>query len=148
MKKILFVCTGNTCRSPMAQIIFNRICEEEKLPYKGESAGVCTITGLPISENSKAVLIEAGYSAEGFASTDISELSIQDYDLFVVMTPDHGASLVQFGVPAQKIYVLALSRGGISDPYGMSEGVYRLCREEIEKELYTLINWLGENYGD
>lgn len=148
MKKILFVCTGNTCRSPMAEIIFNSICSERELPYKGESAGVCTISGLPMSENSKAVLEEAGYSAEGFASTDISDLSLEEYDIFAVMTPNHGLSLLQYGVAAEKIYVFALERGGISDPYGMSEGTYRLCRDEIKAEAEKLADWLGEKYGD
>lgn len=131
----------------MAEIIFNKICEERKLPYKGESAGVCTISGLPISANSATALTEAGYSFEGFASTDISDVNPDDYHLFAVMTPDHGISLVQYGVPAQKIYVLGADKGGISDPYGMSEGVYRRCRDEIKEEAEKLIEWLGEKYG-
>lgn len=148
MKKILFVCTGNTCRSPMAEIIFSKICSDRGLPYKAKSAGICTVTGLPISGNSESVLKEAGYNPEGFTSTDISDLCIEDFDLFAVMTPDHGVSLVQMGVPSEKVYVLALSKGGISDPYMMSEGVYRLCCDEIEQEICKLVEWLGEKYGD
>ena len=148
MKKILFVCTGNTCRSPMAEIIFNSICAERSLPYKGESAGVCTISGLPMSENSKAVLEKAGYSTDGFASTDISDVNFEDYDLFAVMAPSHGLSLLQYGVPHEKIYVFALEQGGIYDPYGMSEGTYELCRDEIKVESEKLADWLGEKYGD
>ena len=148
MKKILFVCTGNTCRSPMAEIIFNRICEEKNLPYKGDSAGICTISGLPMADNSKIVLEEAGYSTNGFESTDISELDLDAYDVFAVMTQNHGFSLLQYAVPLDKIYVFAAGSGGIADPYSMSEGTYRLCREEIENEAQKFADWLGEKYGD
>lgn len=148
MKKILFVCTGNTCRSPMAEIVFNRICQDKNLPYTAQSAGICTVSGLPMSENSTGALKDAGYSAQGFVSADISDLSLGDYHLFACMTPDHAVSLVQMGVPAEKIYILAYSKGGISDPYGMSKGVYGQCLCEIESQVQKLIVWLGEKYGD
>ena len=148
MKKILFVCTGNTCRSPMAEVIFNKICEERDLPYRSESAGTCTVSGIPMALNSQIVLKERGYETEEFTSTDISELNLGEYHLFAVMTTDHAESLVSFGVPPQKVYIMAYDKGGISDPYGMSEGVYRRCRNEITKETEKLIDFLEEKYGD
>ena len=54
MKKVLFVCAGNTCRSPVAQVIFNRIAEDKKIEMLAESAGLCA-EGEPASENSAAV---------------------------------------------------------------------------------------------
>lgn len=146
--KILFVCTGNTCRSPMAEIIFRRVCERRNLSFECASAGLNTVSGLPISKESKTVLEESGYSTEGFASTDISELKTEDYDLFAVMTSDHWDTLVQYGIPHEKIYALGLEHGGIADPYGMSEWTYRLCREEIKAEVEKLADWLSEKYGD
>ena len=54
--KIMFVCTGNTCRSPMAEAVFNRFAEEKGLAVRAESMGTTTVTGMPVSENSVEVL--------------------------------------------------------------------------------------------
>ena len=49
--KIMFVCTGNTCRSPMAEAVFNRFAEEKGLTVRAESMGTTTVTGMPVSES-------------------------------------------------------------------------------------------------
>lgn len=140
MKKILFVCTGNTCRSPMAEVIFNTLCKENDLPFIAKSAGVCTITGLPMSENSFDSLKEIGIEASEFTSTSIDELNLEDFDLFAVMSENHKKVLVDlFSVDEQKIRVLS-----VADPYGGSLGVYRLCRDEIAKVVKKIIDDLGD----
>jgi protein-tyrosine phosphatase len=55
---IAFVCTGNTCRSPMAEGIFNKLAEEKGIDVTAESFGLSTITGAPVSENSVKVCAE------------------------------------------------------------------------------------------
>lgn len=144
MKKILFVCTGNTCRSPMAEGIFNHICRNENLPFTAESAGICTLTGLPVSENSVCALEEVGIDISKVTATSIEDINFDDYALVAVMTEEHKMILCSYGVPAEKIYVLAEETGGISDPYGGSQGIYRKCREEIEEAVKILTERLRE----
>jgi len=140
MKKILFVCTGNTCRSPMAEVVFNALCKERSLPYTAKSAGVCTITGLPMSENSQKALREWGAEANNFTSTSIDELDLEEFDLFAVMSENHKRVLNEsFGVDEDKIRVL-----NISDPYGGSMGIYRICRDEIAEAVNNIIGELGD----
>ena len=58
MKRVLFVCTGNTCRSPMAELIFNTKAREKGINAQAQSAGLCTIEGLLINDNSYEALKE------------------------------------------------------------------------------------------
>ena len=60
MKKVLFVCTANVCRSPMAQAIFNALAEDSGLPFRAESAGTAALEGALMAPNAVAVLEEAG----------------------------------------------------------------------------------------
>ncbi len=57
---IAFVCTGNTCRSPMAEAIFNKIAEEKDLPVRAVSFGLAAVKGMPASKQSVAVCQEIG----------------------------------------------------------------------------------------
>lgn len=135
MKKVLFVCTGNTCRSPMAEVIFNSLCRERNLPYTAKSAGVCTVTGLPMSVNSYEALKEWGADIDDFTSTSIDELNLDEFDLFAVMSENHKEILKEaFSVDEDKIRVL-----NISDPYGGSLGIYRICRGEIAEAVKKFI---------
>lgn len=143
MKTILFVCTGNTCRSPMAEKIFNNICKERKLPYSAKSAGICTVTGFPMSENSFGVLAEMGIEDLDFSSTSIDEAKISGVDFFYVMSKDHRNVLINaFGIDGNKISVL-----NVSDPYGGSLERYRQCAQEIHSKIETVIDELGEDNG-
>jgi protein-tyrosine phosphatase len=60
VKKVLFVCTANTCRSPMAQAIFDTLAEDEGLPFRAESAATEPLEGTAIAENAVAAPKEAG----------------------------------------------------------------------------------------
>lgn len=149
MKKILFVCTGNTCRSPMAEGIFSKISMENGLGFEAESAGICTITGLPASQNSVLAMEEIGVDLKGFLSTDISELNLQDYTLIAVMTEEHRRTLTNvFGVDEERIYILGGESGGISDPYGGSLGVYRQTRDEIADAVESIAGELRDGFRD
>ncbi len=148
MKKILFVCTGNTCRSPMAEGIFNSICKERNLPYTCESAGLATCTGLPVSENSVEALRQKGIDISHYRSTSIADVDGQTVDLFAVMTPEHREILRYYGVPLEKVYILNDDKGGVSDPYGGSLPRYVQCAVEIGYAVEELIKYLGEQDGD
>ena len=144
MKNILFVCTGNTCRSPIAEKVCNALCRENNLPFTATSAGVCTISGLPMSQNSAQVLKEEGIDPAPFESTSIDEVDLSRIDCFVALNEDHKESLeYDFGVESEKIAVL-----NVDDPYGGSIAIYRMCFDEIKAAVQELINKLGEQDGN
>lgn len=142
MKKVLFVCTGNTCRSPMAEILFNSLAISKGIDAHAQSAGLCTIEGLLINDNSKEALLELGIESDFFRSTDICDLDLSTFDLVVGMTQEHVAELISMGVDSSKVRMLNEKKGGVADPYGSSLGVYKACRDEILNSLEEIISEL------
>ncbi len=142
--KILFICSGNTCRSPMAQAVFQKIAAEKNLSVECKSAGIAAFTGSPASENSVAALQEIGIDLSNFRSTSITALipRLDEFDLFVPMTYSHAVALLQLGVEKKKIY---LFNTDVSDPYGGDLSVYRATRDELLKQLDILAEFV-ENY--
>ena len=79
-RTIAFVCTGNTCRSPMAEAIFNDMAEKNGVCVRAESFGIATSTGLPVSENSVIACKEIGIDLSGKASTAVADAGIEKYE--------------------------------------------------------------------
>ena len=128
--KILFVCTGNTCRSPMAEAICNKLSDKKI----ADSAGINAITGLSASVNSIEVCKEIGIDLSDFTSTWICDTNPAEYDLFAVMSESHKQMLITLGISPEKINVL-----NISDPYGGDLETYRKCRDEIYEAVKGII---------
>lgn len=135
MKRVLFVCTGNTCRSPMAELIFNTKAREKGISAQAQSAGLCTIEGLLINDNSYEALKEIGIESDFFSSTDIYDLDLDKFDLIVGMTAEHISELKAMGVSQDKLRLLNAEKGGVSDPYGGSLSTYKLCRDTLIKSM-------------
>ena len=132
---ITFVCTGNTCRSPMAEGLFKKIIEEKKLDgITCSSCGIYAFAG--DSATSEAVEAVRGMDVDISAhrSRPFSEYIADETDLFVCMTPSH-AQAVKSVAPTNKITVLG---GGIADPYGGDSENYLSCAEEIQYHLEIL----------
>ncbi len=135
MKKILFVCTGNTCRSPMAMFLFNKIAKEKNLNYIADSAGLAAY-GDPINPNSVKVLAKIGINNIDYTSQRLNYYMIDEADLIVVMESLHKKALLNVGVEESKILILS---DGIPDPYGGDEEIYFDCLEKISVGIEELI---------
>lgn len=140
MKKILFVCTGNTCRSPMAQGIFNDLALKKNLDYVSQSAGLSTMAGLPYSENAVNACKEIGVDIKDGHSVSINDVNLNEFDLIVPMSVNHAQELVLIGAKKDKICLLKSS--GVCDPYGSDINGYRSCCEEIKGAVEKLIEKL------
>ena len=136
MKKILFVCTGNTCRSPMAEAIFNDIAKKEGIDAKAYSAGLYA-DGSPTSKNAVSALAELGIDHK-VPSIKLMPDDLMYMDRVYGMTSNHAAAL-RSAVPqyADKIGVFPTE---VPDPFGGDIEVYRKCREIIEKGVREILS--------
>ena len=134
-KTIAFVCTGNTCRSPMAEAIFNKLAEEKQLPVRAVSFGLAAVRGMPASAKAVQVCSEIGVDLSGFQSHFIFDYDIADFEKIYCMSGEHRQILTQsVGLPGNKVQVL-----DIADPFGGSVEIYRMCRELIQTAVDEII---------
>lgn len=132
MLHVLFVCTGNTCRSPMAQGLFEHISIKYNIKSMFSSAGLGFCGNSSVSSKAVTVCNEVGVDISRHKPRTLREYDIEITDIFVVMTETHAKALIDIGVPKNKIYVLG---GGIPDPYGYDLLTYRHCRNMISDGL-------------
>ena len=137
-RQILFVCTANVCRSPMAEAIFNALAEERGLAWRAESAGVAALVGEDITPNARAALDEVGIYANEHLARQVSEAMLGEADLVLAMGPQHVATLRRrFGDLSKRVYALpqyalgAPPEEGIPDPYGQTMTAFRASVRQL-----------------
>ena len=138
--RIVFVCTGNTCRSPMAKCIARAfLAENNKDWVEVESRGLAAEVGAPASEYAQLAMERMGLDLSHHRARQLTREDVESADLIVTMTEAHKAALWplrQKGLVTLK--ELAGERGDISDPYGGSLEQYILCSEEMYRCLEGL----------
>ena len=148
MKKVLFVCTANICRSPMAQAIFDTLAEDEGLPFRAESAGTAALEGRPIAPYSLAALEEVGIYPGPHSARRVSETMIGEAALVLAMTPHHAGTLQHLGSnPAGGIhtlpeYAMGMWGEGIPDPYGLTLAAYRSTLRQLYEHMEHVVRRL------
>ncbi|WP_025722395.1 low molecular weight protein arginine phosphatase [Paenibacillus polymyxa] len=106
MKNILFVCTGNTCRSPMAEGMLRKLAAEHGLELEVRSAGVAAMEGTPISRHAEAVLRDHDISDQ-ITSTPLSDGLAGWAHLILTLTQGHKQHVIQrFPQTAGKVFTL------------------------------------------
>lgn len=141
--KIIFICTGNTCRSPMAKFLMqDLISKNKKTDIEVLSAGTSVYSPMPISPHASRLLSERNIDSSSHYSMLFTPSLVNDNALILTMSLSHKeAILTKYPFLSKQTYALFEYVGGgqsISDPFGGSLEVYRAAMAEIE----SLINKL------
>jgi protein-tyrosine-phosphatase len=134
---ILFVCTANICRSPMAAALFRtrlKAVRPDWEQWKIESAGTWGLDGQPAAKNSRVVMAEKGLDITGHRARTVTSEMLEQYDLILTMEPGHKEALrIEFPSVASRVFMLSEMEGvqvPVRDPYG---GPITAFHETVER---------------
>jgi protein-tyrosine-phosphatase len=138
---VLFVCTANICRSPMAVALFlDRLKKEDAdwQEWQIDSAGTWALDGAPAAKNSRLVMAERGLNIIDHRAKTVDAALLQRYDLILTMEPGQKEALqIEFPDIANRIFLLSeMDEGSITpvkDPYGGPFEGYLETADTIDK---------------
>ena len=145
---LLFVCSGNTCRSPLAEALARKIAERRGVEELNvSSAGTNAWDNAPASDEALLVGMERGLDLTGHRARKLTPTIVSEADLIFVMTPGHLEPVKQMGGRGKAHvideYASGVSDKGISDPFGGDLETYRQTADALEEELEKLFDRLA-----
>lgn len=147
IKLVLFVCTGNTCRSPMAAALFNEMAAGNE--FRAESAGLAAFAGDPASDPSiRALAYLGGLDLAGHRSRSITPYLVDSAEWILTMTTAQAQTLRQiFPEAAAKIHSLGemTGMGQVSDPFGGDDDVYLATALQLQSMVGRLVKILQKS---
>lgn len=153
---ILLVCTGNTCRSPMAETLLRAQMGERFKSYFGPglpppvvaiSAGISACPGGSASPEAMAVMQSRGLSLKDHQSRPLTQRLVKQADIVLTMTAAHRQTILsRWPEAASKTFLLSNNGRDVPDPYGGSTHVYATCSEEIDRLLKPWVSQIDESW--
>lgn len=139
MKKLMFICSGNTCRSPLAEGLFKKYLEDNNVTdIEVSSAGLSVFPGDEVSINSALVAMQRGVNISLHRARRLNPQHLAETDLFICMTEAHANALSRY-CDSSKIMVL-----NVPDPYGRAVDAYEECARSLEKDFPRILQKLNE----
>ena len=153
--EIVFICTANTCRSPMAEGLFRHALAAQSDPLKSlkvSSAGVSVYDRQPANPNSVKAMAKVGIDISDHRSQHITDSMIESALAFFTMTETHLAMLAyQIDPPPANAFLMRSFIEGnadtqIPDPFGMNLSEYEACRDSMVEAIPSLVKTVGKLY--
>jgi protein-tyrosine-phosphatase len=153
LKNVLFVCTGNTCRSPMAEALFRELVRE-RADYRVSSAGVAAAPGMPANKHTTALLKEHGLDLASFQSRMLDQKTLEQATHVFAMSSHHMAAIAdEFPAQADKVYLVSefvaedtLRGRDVSDPFGQGRSAYEETLRDLSKILPSLLAYIDQTW--
>ncbi|QDV14905.1 Low molecular weight protein-tyrosine-phosphatase YwlE [Rosistilla oblonga] len=151
---IVLVCTGNTCRSPMAEALLKKRIDERfgnspsgAIIPSVSSVGLAAMPGDQAATQAVDVMRERGLDISGHESQPFGEQTIRSADLILTMTRSHRNAILQRWPHAQdRVFTVRRDGGDISDPVGSPVQIYQACADQIDRELAQWVESLGPEW--
>lgn len=142
---ILFICTGNTCRSPMAEEILRTMAREKGININVKSAGIAAFDGSPAADNAIKAMEEIGMDISNHRASILHRDLVVESDLILTMSDFHKETVLNnFPEAKGKIYTLVehatRKNKDIQDPFGGNLKTYENTRDEIADYIRKIVN--------